>query len=363
MEGHLQCLKFTVGESRTSAHVLQARNNTGDTPKLLATQFFKQAVVDYINNIEWEMEHPGEAQNLSFPAHVSAFEGDLTHLRMLVENQIVNINEKDDKGATPAHKAAGQGHTDIIQWLVEMGADMTITNQAGETPRDIARRFGRLAIVRLLGPSPSEDENMRSSSDRPKMKKKKDKKKKSKRKKERRRVEVVIGSDGEEKEIECVEMITDSSSSSSSSSSDDDEWNSPQNIESKERAKKQMEKLEMQLEVATKNYMQFGGTVDEKDSKRFRDDREQRRMETLTARKLAEAEAMLEGERHRREKLEARVDQYKVELSHIAAQNRSKSAHGDDDRSKPQRRPVVKNRSSSKEPASSVHRKGNFKIV
>ena len=42
--------------------------------------------------------------DLSFPAHVAAYTGDLTHLRMLVENGIVNINERDDKGSTPAHK-------------------------------------------------------------------------------------------------------------------------------------------------------------------------------------------------------------------------------------------------------------------
>ncbi|KAH3879582.1 hypothetical protein DPMN_003487 [Dreissena polymorpha] len=42
--------------------------------------------------------------DLAFPAHVAAFNGDLDHLRMLVENGVVNINERDDKGSTPAHK-------------------------------------------------------------------------------------------------------------------------------------------------------------------------------------------------------------------------------------------------------------------
>jgi len=41
---------------------------------------------------------------MAFPAHVAAYGGDLEHLRMLVDNQIVNINERDDKGSTPAHK-------------------------------------------------------------------------------------------------------------------------------------------------------------------------------------------------------------------------------------------------------------------
>ena len=46
--------------------------------------------------------------DLAFPAHVAAYSGDFTHLHMLVENGIVNINERDDKGSTPAHKGKKQ---------------------------------------------------------------------------------------------------------------------------------------------------------------------------------------------------------------------------------------------------------------
>lgn len=42
--------------------------------------------------------------DLAFPAHIAAYQGDLDHLKMLIENGIVNINERDNKGATPAHK-------------------------------------------------------------------------------------------------------------------------------------------------------------------------------------------------------------------------------------------------------------------
>ena len=35
-----------------------------------------------------------------------------------------------------------------------MGANMSITNQSGETPRDVARRFSKLACVKLLGRDP-----------------------------------------------------------------------------------------------------------------------------------------------------------------------------------------------------------------
>jgi len=56
--------------------------------------------------------------------------------------------------------AAGQGHVEVLQWLLEMGADMTIMNSASEMPKDVARRFARLAAVRLLDDSQGEMQNI-----------------------------------------------------------------------------------------------------------------------------------------------------------------------------------------------------------
>ena len=62
-EGSLDCLKFLTAEGGSSAHVLAARTDNGDTPKTLAQQFHRQAVVDYIDNIEWERDHPEEVES------------------------------------------------------------------------------------------------------------------------------------------------------------------------------------------------------------------------------------------------------------------------------------------------------------
>ena len=42
--------------------------------------------------------------DLAFPAHAAAYNGDLSHLRMLIETGVVSVNERNDKGSTPAHK-------------------------------------------------------------------------------------------------------------------------------------------------------------------------------------------------------------------------------------------------------------------
>ncbi|XP_011438957.3 ankyrin repeat domain-containing protein 42 [Magallana gigas] len=280
-EGQLPCLKYLVSAGVNPMHVLGARNDQGETPKDLAQQFYKDVVVEYINGIEWERDHPEEAENLAFPAHVAAYTGDLDHLRMLVENGVININERDEKGSTPAHKAAGNGHLHVLQWLVEMGANMTIQNQAGETPRDVARRFSQLACVKLLGGDPEEDTS------------------------------VVVGQDEEDGE-EDVEASTEGRGVA---------LNERQKQESRSRAKKRVSELERMLEIAKKNYTQLGGRLAE-DKKRMQQIRDKDK--TIT-----ELEAQLDYERLRREKLEAQLDEYRREISEMKYQLQAK-AYGDE---------------------------------
>ncbi len=63
MEGHLPSLKYVVTTSGNSLHTLGARNDHGETPKDLAQQFYKDVIIEYINNIEWERDHPEEAES------------------------------------------------------------------------------------------------------------------------------------------------------------------------------------------------------------------------------------------------------------------------------------------------------------
>ena len=65
MEGHLPCVKFLVSEGPSPTHILGARNDNGETPKMLSQQFYKDHVVEYITNIEWERDHPEEAESES----------------------------------------------------------------------------------------------------------------------------------------------------------------------------------------------------------------------------------------------------------------------------------------------------------
>ena len=62
-EGNLPCLKYLVSTAPSIEHVLSARNDQGETPKDLAHRFYKQAVVDYIDNLEYEKEHAEDEES------------------------------------------------------------------------------------------------------------------------------------------------------------------------------------------------------------------------------------------------------------------------------------------------------------
>ncbi|KAL3312890.1 Ankyrin repeat domain-containing protein 42 [Cichlidogyrus casuarinus] len=156
MEGHLPVVQFLVSSCGNKDYVLQSRNDNGETPKSLAQQFLKQNVVDYIEGLERSFAVPfGQdiIDQLAFPAHTAAHRGDLKQLRALIEGGIVKVNERDEQNSTPLHKAAGQGHCEVVQWLVEYGANPALLDDSGESPIDVARRFGQLAILYQLCPN------------------------------------------------------------------------------------------------------------------------------------------------------------------------------------------------------------------
>eukprot|EP00057_Strongylocentrotus_purpuratus_P030575 XP_782071.2 PREDICTED: ankyrin repeat domain-containing protein 42 [Strongylocentrotus purpuratus] len=277
-EGHLPCLKFLVSSGATISDTLGARNDNGDTPKTLASQYYKQHCVDYINAVEWERDHPEDQENLAFPAHMSAASGDLGHLRLLIEQGVVNINEKDDKGSTPAHRAAGNGKLECLQWLVEMGANIHVQNSAGETPMDVAHRFAQLACVKLLKGDDSDSD-----------------------------AEVMGGySDPEERQDKLLQRSTDHGLEGESIV-----LSPRQKEEARGRAIKRVEELERLIGIAKTNFHQLGGRLDE--------DREQQRRERESDRMLKELESQLEYERLRREKLESQLDECRAEIQHLNA--------------------------------------------
>ncbi|XP_072849607.2 ankyrin repeat domain-containing protein 42 [Pogona vitticeps] len=275
MEGHLHCFKYLVSKMPTLVHALKARNDHGETPRDLAERFYKTCIVEYIDDLQKEKDPWQKEGDLTFPGHEAAFRGDLDSLRTLLENRIINVNERDDKGSTLMHKAAGQGHLHVLEWLIEREADCNIANEAGETPKDIAKRFAQLAVVEYLR------NKMGNDSD-----------------------EEIEVQDSRFFERHGVEGSTDCKSDLKVEKQDQKD--------SRERAYQKIEELRGLLEIAISNYKQLGGITPE--------ERQTKIEERQLAKSLVELEAQLAYERLRREKLEAQVDEYREEIKKLREQ-------------------------------------------
>ncbi|XP_062423351.1 ankyrin repeat domain-containing protein 42 [Rhea pennata] len=274
MEGHLHCFKFLVSKMTNVRYTLKARNDHGETPRDLAERFYKDNILQYIDGIEKQGEHPETKEILAFPAHGAAFKGDLVTLRKLVKSGIININERDDTGSTLMHKAAGQGHLHCLQWLIEMGADCDITNEAGETPKDVAKRFAQLAAVELLTQRTGDG-----------------------------------NSDDEELDANNMKFFERHGVEGSTDSKEDLTLDKAEKTNARIRAYRKIQELRQLLEIAYSNYRQLGGITEEE----RRTKKEEREIEKT----VKELEAQLEYERVRREKLESQLDDYRAEIGHL----------------------------------------------
>ncbi|XP_031243235.1 ankyrin repeat domain-containing protein 42 isoform X3 [Mastomys coucha] len=273
MEGHLHCFKFLLNRMNSASQALKAFNDNGENVLDLAQRFLKQNIVQFIQGSEYEGSHPHDQEDLAFPGHVAAFKGDLEMLKKLIGDGVINLNERDDNGSTPMHKAAGQGHIDCLQWLIEMGADSNITNKAGERPSDVAKRFAHLAAVKLLEGLQKYD---------------------------------IDDTEGDKDHIDFfirhgVEGSTDAKDDLCLSESD--------KINARMRAHKKIVELRQLLEIAESNFKHLGGITEE--------NLKQNKEQLESKKTINELEGQLAYERLRREKLECQLDEYRVEVDQL----------------------------------------------
>ncbi|EPQ19305.1 Ankyrin repeat domain-containing protein 42 [Myotis brandtii] len=273
MEGHLHCFKFLLNRMNSATQALKAFNDNGENVLDLAQRFYKQNILQFIQGAEYERNDPKDQESLAFPGHVAAFKGDLEMLKKLIEDGVININERDNNGSTPMHKAAGQGHIECLQWIIKMGADSNITNKAGEKPSDVAKRFAHLAAVKLLEGLQKYD---------------------------------IDDNEIDEDDMKCfirhgVEGSTDAKN--------DLYLNESDKTDARMRAYKKIVELRRLLEIAESNYKHLGGITEE--------DLKQKKERLESEKTIQELQGQLQYERLRREKLESQLDECRAEVDQL----------------------------------------------
>jgi len=80
----------------------------------------------------------GYGENFAGNSHRHVPNAWMPALRYLVEVQGADVNARDHNGYSPVHHAAARGDTEMIRYLVERGADVTLVSRRGQTTADMA---------------------------------------------------------------------------------------------------------------------------------------------------------------------------------------------------------------------------------
>lgn len=79
--------------------------------------------------------------------------GDLATVRELLKADVTLVNARDSDDSTPLHCAAWKGHVDIVNLLLDFGADVnakSLNDHYGDTPLHAAAHGNQRLVVETL---------------------------------------------------------------------------------------------------------------------------------------------------------------------------------------------------------------------
>ena len=139
--GHLDAIKFLVGEKKINVNV---QDNDHHTPLNDAVANGHGAAADFLKLAGATMvTKEGELNTL-------ANEGKTAELKSRIVDGGVDANTADYDGRTAIHLAAATGNVEMIQMLADSGANVNVTDRFGGSPLDDAIRSKQLTARDLL---------------------------------------------------------------------------------------------------------------------------------------------------------------------------------------------------------------------
>ena len=138
-------LRDTIDEGRTCLHIAACFGQTETVRYLVGLPFVDMNHRDGINRTALGL----------------AVDEEHTDIVQVLMDAGADIDTQNNEGWSPLHSACGSGALDVVKMLVRAGAKVSATNDEGETCFNRAARCGHTEIVRYLAGLPEVDVNHR----------------------------------------------------------------------------------------------------------------------------------------------------------------------------------------------------------
>ena len=139
----------------TFTHLLERCSMSGDVAEIPAPPFYNAIVDATIEEIDRQISEDPDIVNRPlllgfYPIHYAATTGRLDVIQLLIDRGADPNQRAGPYQATPLVAAVESGDTDVIELLLDSGADPSITMSDGLTILDYAREIGTEQTVRTL---------------------------------------------------------------------------------------------------------------------------------------------------------------------------------------------------------------------
>ncbi|KAJ5936943.1 hypothetical protein N7466_003393 [Penicillium verhagenii] len=147
-KGHKDVIVLLLATGRVDP---DSRDKMGRTPLLWAVKQGHEAVAWLLlSNKRVNPNSKSVRLNWTSPLSLAAENGLVTVVWLLLKNDQVEIDPRDKLGQTPLSLAARRVHLEVVQLLLDRGADPNSADEHGQTLVFRAAEYGRLTVVQLL---------------------------------------------------------------------------------------------------------------------------------------------------------------------------------------------------------------------
>jgi uncharacterized protein len=138
-----------VSQAFSHGEAVDERDEGGRTPLFYAAKDGDSAIVAVL--IRHGANPNAQDKSLETPLHFAVYEYQLAAAQRLIEGG-ADPNAQDDHGNTPLWRAVfeSRGRGDMIKLLVSAGADKTLKNRHGVSPKDLANTIGNYDVSAFL---------------------------------------------------------------------------------------------------------------------------------------------------------------------------------------------------------------------
>ncbi len=140
------------------------KNRDGKTPLHLATEKGNVAFIKALKETSrtlWELLRETGDNFGNLPVHTAAAEGQIEVLELFKDQ----LNEKNEEGNTPLHKAVERNRRESVEFLIKAGAKKDIENDQGLTPEKLSKFYGYGEISDILNRSTEQNKENKTEKD------------------------------------------------------------------------------------------------------------------------------------------------------------------------------------------------------